>query len=341
MAGCVDEVEVVQHFTTDLVLDQQMAASAQNFTVNRYYVNTSFGGYTVQQDQSSAYPLGGGLVQIDSEILAYQGHADGVFTVASNGRGLLNTTARDHDRGARVRFLTHRPAAILAKALSVRDAEILLQAPGALPRRYGTLLVGRELLHYTWGRVNGQQAQLEMPRHYPSGEDRGSSQSRGLFRGRFGTAASTAGSGEAVIGFPFRYWDRYYAQSDDPELAYFQLTTNEAPALFRSLRWREETTDPRVDVLCLVRADSKTPWEAEPSPAAGLWQFRGGSADSNHRLDHQASRLEIRFVTTYRAGACDLANYRAHGWKTTARIENVRLEYEGQGRVFDERVTAR
>ena len=341
MAGYVDEVEVTQHFTTDLLLDQQMAASAQNFTVNRYHVDSPSGGYGVTNDLSAAFPLVGGLVMIDSEILAFQGHADGVFTVASNGRGLLNTTARDHDRGARVRFLTHRPAAILARALSARDADIMLQSLGSLPPRYGTLLVGRELLHYAWARLAGQQVQLEMPRHYPSGEDRTSSQSRGLFRGRFGTAAATAGSGEAVIGFPFRYWDRYAERSDDPELGYFQLTTNEAPVVFRSLRWREETTDPRVDVVCLVRADGKSTWDAEPQAGSGLWLLRGGSADSNHRIDHQASRLEVRFLTTYKAGACDLANYRAHGWKTTARVENVRVDYEGQGRVLDEQETAR
>jgi hypothetical protein len=46
-------------------------------------------------------------------------------------------------------------------------------------------------------------------------------------------------------------------------------------------------------------------------------------------------------VTAYKAGAVDLASFRAHGWKTTARIEDVRLEYEGQSRIFDERVTTR
>jgi hypothetical protein len=49
----------------------------------------------------------------------------------------------------------------------------------------------------------------------------------------------------------------------------------------------------------------------------------------------------MRFATVYKPGVLDLVAFRAHGWKTTARVEDVRLEYEGQGRVFDERVTAR
>jgi hypothetical protein len=340
--GHVDEIDVVQHLARDLVLDEPCTAAAQTFTLQRNYAVNPAGTEWSQADLSVAFPLTGGLVAIDGEILAYQSHAAGVFTVATNGRGLLNTQARDHDRGARVRFLTHRPAAILNASVSVRDAELPVQSMGALPSRYGTVLLGQELLHYTWARVVGDRAQLEMPRWYPPDGDRASSQSRGLFRGRYGTAAQGGSSGEAVIGFPFRYWDRHVERCDDPELGYFQLTTNEAPVLFRTLQWREETTDPRVEVSCYVRADGKQGWQQEPAPGTGLWRFRGGTAESvGHRLDYHGTRLEVRFVTAYKAGAVDLASFRAHGWKTTARIEDVRLEYEGQSRIFDERVTTR
>jgi hypothetical protein len=189
----------------------------------------------------------------------------------------------------------------------------------------------------------GDTAVLEMPRYFPPGADRAGSEARGLLRARFGTSAATAANGEVVIGFPFRHWDRHVAQSDDPELAYFQLTTNEAPAFFRTIRWREEKTDPRVEAVCLVRADSKLPWSDEPLPAGGLWQLTAGSEQSGntHRLGHHASRLEIRFATVYKPGCLDLNSYTAHGWKTTVTIEDVVLEYEGQGRVFAEQVTAR
>ena len=342
LPGFVDEIELVRPLAEDLVLDEPLTEDGRTFVVDRGLTTTAAGALRFANDLSAAFPVAGGLVQIDTEVLAYQARADGTFTVATNGRGLLGTEARGHDRGARVKFLTHRPAAILAAAVGVRDAELPVQARGALSERYGTVLLGGELLHYTWVRIRGEQALLEMPRHFPPGTDRTASQARGLFRGRFGTAPQAGSQGEPVIAFPFRFWDRHAERSDDPELAYFQLTTNEAPAFFRTLRWREQTNDPRVLVVCSVRADGKLPWEDEPLPAGGLWHLRGGSEQGEpHRLAHQAARLEIRFATEYRPGCVDLATYRAHGWKTTARVEDVRLEYEAQGRIFAEQVTAR
>ena len=165
---------------------------------------------------------------------------------------------------------------------------------------------------------------------------------RGLFRGRYGTAPQGASSGEVVISWPFRYWDRYADFCDDPELAYSQLTTNEAPVFFRDLRWREETQDARVQVVCRARTDSLVPWTADPNERAGFWEFQGSSTDvTAHRLARQASRLEIRFQTVYQPGCIDLNAFTAHGWKTSARVEDVRVQYDGQGRIFDELVTAR
>lgn len=341
MAGFVDEVDVVAQVVDDLLLDDAIDATAASFRVQRNLTPTPAGPLWSQSDRSAAFPAGGGLLLIDGEIVAYRAHADGVFAVATNGRGLLHTEARGHDRGARVRFLTHRPAAILQSGVGARDAELPLQARGPLPAS-GTVLLGRELLHYAWVRLRGDEAALSMPRWFPPGEDPTSSSARGLFRGRYGTAAQAGATGEPLIGFPFRYWDRHVERSDDPELAYFQLTTNEAPVLFRSVRWRAETADPRVEVLCLARTDGQSPWDAEPGVAPGLWLLRGGTErTAGHRLGRHGTRLELRFATAYRPGCVDLASFTAHGWKTTARVEDVRLEFEGQGRIHEERVTAR
>ncbi|MBL8753082.1 MAG: hypothetical protein JNK15_07245, partial [Planctomycetes bacterium] len=343
MAGYIDELEVGAQLARDLVVEVAFDATARQFEVNRNFTLNSAGAEWTQNDLSAVFPPGGGLVAIDTEILAYRSHADGVFQIANNARGLLNTEAKAHARGARVRFLTHRPAAILTGGVTARSSELPIQALGSLQPSGGTVLLGRELLHYCWSRVLGDNAILEMPRHFPPGTERAGSEARGLFRARYGTSAGTAAAGDVVIGFPFRYWDRHVPQSDDPELAYFQLTTNEAPVFFRSLRWREETQDPRVEVTCMVRADGKLPWSDEPLPAAGLWHLRGKGAETQdvHRLDHGASRLELRFVTTYKPGCLDLATFRAHGWKTTATIRGLELEYEGQGRILDEQVTAK
>jgi len=340
MQGVIDEVGVVEMPTRDVVLDEIFQSSAGTFTVNRYYTPTSAGAQWMNGvDLTGNYPQYGGLVQIDDEILAYTQHQDGVFTVSQNGRGLLNTEARTHDRGARVKFLIHRPASILAGGVGANESVLPLQDLGALPRT-GTVLLGRELLHYTWQRR--QANQLEMPRWYPPGEDRDERAARGMFRGRYGTVAQGASSGDVVIEWPFRYWDRHVERSDDPELAYFQMTSNAAPSFFRSLRYRQETRDARVELICTVRTDGQAAWHADPATTPGLWQFRGRSeGEEPRRLDRQASRIEVRFATAYKPGAIDLAAFSAHGWKTAARVEDVHVEYEGRSRIFSEEVRAR
>ncbi len=342
MRGFVDELEVVQHPLLDMVVEDAFAADARVFRVDRGLAFAGGPPLYLGVDPSAALPPGGGLLTIDGEILAYQSRADGEITIAQNGRGLLNTEARGHDRGARVHFLTHRPAAILAGAVGNREEKLPVQAVGALPRNGGLLLLGRELLHYTWIRAQGDQVTLEMPRWLPPGDDEHSPQARGLFRGAFGTTVQTGSSGEAVIAFPFRFWDRHRERSDDPELAYFQLTTNEAPQWFESVRWRQETAYARVQVVCLVRTDGRAPWSAEPQQTPGLWRFVGSGDDgAPHRIAAQAARLEVRFAVAYQPGVIDLASFAAHGWKTSVRVRDVRVDYDGQGCIFDERVTER
>jgi len=344
MQGIVDEVEVVSHVAPDLVLDEVMDASAQQLTTNPFFTNTSLGAlWAGGADLSGQFPESGGLIQVDDEIMAYSARANGVFTIANNGRGLLNTEPRGHDRGARVKFLSHRPAAILAGSVGGNESVLTVQDIGPLPIA-GTLLMGQELLHYTWSRRSANT--LEMPNWYPplpdGTVDTNTSAARGLFRGRYGTAPQAASTGEVVIQFPFRHWDRYADFSDDPELAYYQVTTNEAPVFYRDLQWREETTDPRVRVICRVRTDSLAPWTADPSEHPGLWEFSRGSSDTEaHRIGRQASRLEVRFHTVYQPGCLDLQAFTQHGWKTSARVEDIRVQYEGQSRILDEQVTAR
>lgn len=340
--GFVDEIEVRSHALLDLVVEEEFAADAKTFRIVPGMSYNAMGALYLATDPSADYPITGGLVSIDGEILAYQAHANGVFTVATNGRGLLNTEPKDHDRGARVHFLSHRPMAILAGNVGPRDTTLPIASLGPMGSIHGTVLLGRELLHYTWVMLKGDQAALEMPRWFPPGEDPTSAAARGLFRGRFGTTPQGGSSGEAAIAFPFRYWDRHADQSDDPELAYSQLTSTETPVFYRALRWREETTDPRVRVVCLVRTDSKAPWWGEPGVTPGLWRFeKNAEDDAGHRIGAPGSRIEIRFASIYKPGVLDLTTFRAHGWKTTVRVEDVRLEYEGQARIFDERVTAR
>ncbi|GDY01679.1 hypothetical protein LBMAG49_10080 [Planctomycetota bacterium] len=343
LRGIIDEIDITDHLAADLVIDEAFREDSQTFKVSPFGEVRAQGLWVGGQDYSAALPATGGLVQIDGEVLAYQTGQDGTFQIAKNGRGLIGSEPRGHDRGARLRFLTQRPCAILTAAVGSRDDKLPIQAMSGLPSRMGTVLLGRtELLHYTWVRAAGQQVTLEMPRFWPPGEDGNSAASHGLFRGRFGTTPVAASAGEPVISFPFRSWDRHVERSDDPEQAYFQLTTREAPVFFRSLQWTEETSDINVDVVCLVRADGRSQFRDEPGKAPMLWQFtRNAGDDKPSLLSVQATQLEVRFAVVYKPGCLDLASFRAHGWKTAPRIKDVRIDYEGEGRVLAERTVSR
>jgi hypothetical protein len=340
MSGFVDELDVVQHHATNLILDEAIAAAGNTLRVSRGSY-TPAGLLDLGNDFSTQFPEAGGLLWVDGEVIAYQRRSNLVFTVANNGRGLLGTQPRGHDRGARLHFMTHRPAAILSSGVGARDHVLSVQALGALPRS-GTVRLGQELLHYTWTRQVGNAGTLEMPRWHPPGSDASNPQARGLFRGRYGTPNQSASNGEAVVAWPFRYWDRFALQSDDPELAYFQVTSTEAPAYFRSVQWREQKQDPRLQIVCQVRADGLADWASDPQQTSNLWQFEAKDGDQRPMpLAVQATRLEVRFGMLYRPGSVDLVLGTAHAWKTTARIDRVRVDYEGQSRILDEQVTAR
>ena len=91
-----------------------------------------------------------------------------------------------------------------------------------------------------------------------------------------------------------------------------------------------------------MRADGRVPWSSDPATTPDLWRFEQATgADIEHRIATQASRLEVRFETVYKPGVLDLVTFRAHGWKTSARVEDVRIDYEGERRIIDEQVTAR
>ena len=77
-----------------------MDQNAQELVVDRYFTFNSTGRvWGGGADLSAGYPQGGGLVQVDDEIMAYSAVAAGRFTITQNGRGLLNTEPRGHDRG--------------------------------------------------------------------------------------------------------------------------------------------------------------------------------------------------------------------------------------------------
>ena len=333
--GRIDEVVVLQHRAADLILDQPMAETDTQFVVRTDLLLTGFGPIVVGGDVTERYPGTGGLLSIDGEILAFTEHSGGTFTIAPNGRGLLHTIERAHDEGARVRFLTHVPAAILTDGVTDRSDRLQVESLGLLPRFGGTLLLGRtELLHYTWTRANNV---LEMPRYFD--QERGGSQGRGLFRGRFGTLARSAGAGEVVIGFPFRYWDRYQVGAEDPELAYFQVTHDAAaPVLFSEFGWQEQAAYPEVDLQAVVRVDGAGSFAGTGDEGAELRFTAGDDRDRPWQLFQQGSLFEARFSTVYQSGAFDAAQFLGLGWKTAPLVSAVLVGYEGEARILEEEV---
>jgi hypothetical protein len=198
------------------------------------------------------------------------------------------------------------------------------------------LLGGTELLHYTWS--TGRQL-MEMPVWFDPADR--NANGRGLLRGRYGTTPVSASSGEPVIWFPFRYWDRQHERADDPELAHFQVSWSLAPVFFKSFYWQEQQVDALVDTHCLVRLDGRGSFADDPETNDGLFLFTDGDPDQRpNPLRWQASRLEARFMTVYKPGAFDPTAFLSNSWKKAPRVRAVVVEYEGEGRILSERITA-
>jgi hypothetical protein len=218
----------------------------------------------------------------------------------------------------------------------------------ALAAQEGTVLIGRELIHYCWSRSENRSGPtlLQMPIALDPDADPqgGGNASRGLFRGRYGTTPSAHGDSEMVIAWPFRYWDRYSPRADDPELAFMGFSYEQPDIFATHLVWDEEIPDATLDLVLLVRADERVPWSADPASSPFLWRFddpRPQDGTEQHRLLAQASRWDFRFHVLYKAGAFDAENWNASGWKRTAALKSFAWEYEAETRILRERETSR
>ena len=290
----------------------------------------------------------GGLLLVGGEVVGWtqRDRNNGTLEIATNGRGLLGTEARAHDVGTHVHWISCRPASFLASDMQASSESLLVASGTSLPRQEGTVLIGQELLHYCWSRSesNGPTL-LQMPVSETwSADGETSLGSSGLFRGRYGTTPAPHGSGEMVISWPFRYWDRYSDRADDPELAYMGFTA-EMPDIFATrLFWEEEIPDATLDLVLLARCDERVPWSADPRTNPWLWRFRDPKPETGapeHRLMAQGSKWEFRFCVLYGSGAFDASSFLGTGWKRTPTLRRFAWSYEGSTRIFRERETSR
>ncbi|MFT4649529.1 MAG: hypothetical protein ACI9X4_002769, partial [Glaciecola sp.] len=159
----------------------------------------------------------------------------------------------------------------------------------------------------------------------------------GLFRGRFGTAASAAVQGTPVIFFPYRYWDRWQERTEVPELAYLGLRVDQPGALFEEVFYQAEPIPfGGVSMGVLMRLHPDLPWDADPDETPGLFLLEKGmdEGDEPWVLDAVSDALEARFFVDYEPGCFDSITGGEHGWKYSPRLKRFGVGYEAPGQVL-------
>jgi hypothetical protein len=313
-----------------LVLENPLDAAGLQAKVLPKTVRLPHGSFAANYEFLTETPDDAGLMQIGDEIVCYDSRMtlDGTIAIAPGGRGLLGTTAQNHDATEPVLFLEQHVVSFLAGAVSATDAMLPLANLDGFPSE-GTVLVGSELIHYTRLR----QGALEMPR---SSSEPGAMDEKGagLFRGRFGTTAAAHAMGEPVILFPFRYWDRWQERADAPELAYFGLSIDQPAAFWGSCFFaKEDASASRIGVL--QRSDPAAAWDADPEKEPRLAVLMQGDVEGRAiPIGHQSDRIEWRIFVQYAPGAFDLATGLPHGWKETPRLSHFGAFYFGPGMVL-------
>lgn len=315
-----------------MVLTTAMGASDQEFRVAPSTVRTALGNLATLSPVLGALTQDAGLVRIGEEWIAYSAldEASGLITVAPGGRGMLASEPQPHGAGETVHFQSHVTVGELTTAATADDADLALEDLTEFPSS-GTVLVGDELVHFT-ARRNGA---LTMPRRAsaPGLDDH---KGAGLFRGRFGTVASSQPAGTPVVLFPHRYWDRFAEEADAPELHYFGFALHEPDAfLLRTWFERDDPPEGGATLAVLLRVDPSVPWDSEPRANSGLMRLTdAGLARGGLRLAVQTSKAEWRVYTEYPSGAFDASTGLPHGWKRVPRLPSLGVEFLAPGRVL-------
>lgn len=300
-----------------LILTASVTEAAQSLNVAPNIVRIPGLNYGVPYAFLNELPVDGGLLRIGDEILAYdtRDSNSGLIGLATNGRGLLGTRAQPHDITEPVSWLESHTTTYLVADVTAEGATLQVADAADFPTE-GTVLIGSELIHYTRRSTNT----LDMPRASSVAgamDEKGD----GLFRGRFGTTRAAHASGEAVILFPFRYWDRWAPKADAPELSYFGLSLDQPAGLLSSCFFFK-TDGQASQIGVLQRTDPDAPWDADPEtdPRVTLhWQGdkEGQPIVSNKQSDH----VDWRIFVQYAPNAFDLTTGLSHGWKESPRLQ--------------------
>jgi hypothetical protein len=270
-----------------------------------------------------------GLVRIDDELVYYTSRAVGkrtlpwtpqmplitsppyfdtkdfdVVTLGGVRRAVLGTATATHPPWSPAIFLEAVPVSELSAATVDVIEELPLRSSAGFEDT-GYAMVGSEIVGYCRRRGNGL------------GE--------ALFRGAYGTRPQPHPAGTLVLPLPFRYWDRYLAESDSSELAYFQGSHSAAGTRWNRIGLVVDPA-PHVTLRLQVRFDGAPGWDTEPTNRPGeLYEFEGAGP---HELRDAAGRpvradqIEYRILFEYWTGA-----YLGNGWKQTPLVDTLYIEY--------------
>ena len=281
----------------------------------------------------------GGLLRIGDEILAYteRDAETGDLVIAPDGRGLLGTDPQSHQPSEVVTFMEGWAVSSLTGGIGPSDSNLPLESATGFGTS-GTVLIGDELIHFTRQR----RGSLEMPRSGYDADDPDSRSSSddgggaGLFRGRYGTVPSSHALRSTVIGFPFRYWDRWAEQADAPEMSYFGFELEQPGAWWSESFWDSEpATHGQCHLGVLQRTDPSVPWDADPEEESDLQLLlQGREGDESLTIGVQSQRIDWRVFVRYDPGAFDPTTGLSHGWKETPRFKRLGVSYQAPGLVL-------
>lgn len=252
----------------------------------------------------------GGAILVGDEVIGYAGIDPSTNTLTNCTRGYLGTSPAVHELGDRVFNLAFLAIASLTAAVGPTDKELPC-VPNNFPRD-GYVLVGTELVGYTHFGASGGPA-------FAQGCD---------FRGAFGTAPANHNQYDLVYAFPFRYWDRFTANSDDSLLSWFGASHRATGARWGRVTWEEVLPNNSLDIQVRVRLNSEPRWANVPTNRAyvpgkggGIWLFDAPTGGSLGGVKADAIDVRVDFVW--------LDNAYANGeWKDCAQFHGLTVEHE-------------
>ncbi len=248
--------------------------------------------------------------------------------IAEQGRTRFGGEPGYHEAGETAMVLPWHCMSRLSKGISATDPLVGLVDGAQFPRS-GFLLVDQEVVAYTDLLPGGGGAQLYVPTFLQSPDGQaGSARGNAAFRARFGTVANSHAQDAVVFFWPWSFPDGYAARCEIPEMATYELAIPARRALFHSLMWREQQSDPLASLVASVRVQGRGGFAADPDGDPDFFLFeKPGTQEEPNLIDRQGDLLRVRFNVRYRAGAFDPVDFARNSWKRAPRIEVVGIEY--------------